>query len=501
MALETELKLRIAPEHLNGLKRHSLLKTLSAARATTRKLYSIYYDTPDLDLHQGAMALRLRRAGRQWLQTMKGGGGVQAGLHQRNEWEAPVNGEALDFDVLQACGGVHLPRAVRKKLQAVFVTEFSRTSRMLDFEGAQIELSLDSGEIRAGQAIRPISELELELKSGQPLQLFRLALRLLDIVPLEIESASKAEYGYRLFANTQTRVVTALKSDLAQEQEIPAALQSMIWSCLFHLQANVPGAVESLDDEYLHQVRVALRRMRVALGIVKTFRADGELLALSNELAALGIELGRSREWDVFCTQTLSPVCARLPEHAGLRQLSAASAQLREQHHGQVRNALQGQNFQRLLLRFGAWMNGDYWNEASADVATSLPQFAEKILQRRSKQVHKLGKKIDQPAAASQLHQLRIACKKLRYSAELLAPLFAQGRARRYVATLSELQDILGALHDIAVADGFLDELDTQVAHETTALVRGWIAHDYTQLLARFDTAWLHFSRRKAFWV
>jgi len=500
MALETELKLRIAPEDLKRLRRHPLLSALTTSRATTRKLVNIYYDTPDLDLHRSAMALRLRRIGKQWLQTMKGGGGVQAGLHQRNEWETSVEGEALDFDALQACGAKRLPRAVRNNLQAVFVTNFSRTSRMLDFEGAQIELSMDSGEIRAGQASRPISELELELKSGQPLQLFRLALLLLDSVPLEIEATSKAEYGYRLLGNFQPVVVTSNKTDLTQAKDSPGALQQMIWSCLFHLQANVPGAIEKLDDEYLHQVRVALRRLRVVLGIVKTFRDDDELQALRNEVAALCLELGRSRDWDVFTAQTLAPVCARLPEHAGLRQLSAASAQLREQHHGQVREALQGQNFQRLLLRFGVWMNGEYWSELPADKAASLPQFAVEILQRRSKQVHKLGKKVDRPATADQLHQLRIACKKLRYSAELFASLFTQDRAGRYLAAMSELQDVLGALNDMATAQRLLDELDAQVAQEATAFVRSRIARDYSRRIAQFDRAWQQFCKCKVFW-
>jgi len=472
MALETELKLRIAPEDLKRLRRHPLLSALTTSRATTRKLVNIYYDTPDLDLHRSAMALRLRRIGKQWLQTMKGGGGVQAGLHQRNEWETPVVGEALDFDALQACGAKRLPRAVRNNLQAVFVTNFSRTSRMLDFEGAQIELSMDSGEIRAGQASRPISELELELKSGQPLQLFRLALLLLDSVPLEIEATSKAEYGYRLLGNFQPVVVTSNKTDLTQAKDSPGALQQMIW----------------------------LRRLRVVLGIVKTFRDDDELQALRNEVAALCLELGRSRDWDVFTAQTLAPVCARLPEHAGLRQLSAASAQLREQHHGQVREALQGQNFQRLLLRFGVWMNGEYWSELPADKAASLPQFAVEILQRRSKQVHKLGKKVDRPATADQLHQLRIACKKLRYSAELFASLFTQDRAGRYLAAMSELQDVLGALNDMATAQRLLDELDAQVAQEATAFVRSWIARDYSRRIAQFDRAWRQFCKCKVFW-
>src|SRR3989338_8023339 len=101
MAIETELKLRIAPEQLAKLKRHALLRTHQVTRPSTRRLYNIYYDTPKLELHKSGMELRLRRSGRQWLQTLKGGGSIKAGLHQRNEWEVPVGGAALGFSAPQ----------------------------------------------------------------------------------------------------------------------------------------------------------------------------------------------------------------------------------------------------------------------------------------------------------------------------------------------------------------------------------------------------------------
>ena len=150
MAIETELKLHITPENLLRLKRHPFLRSLSATRARTLKLYSIYFDTAELELRKQAMALRLRRVGKQWLQTLKGGGQVSAGLHQRNEWEMPVPTEQLDFDLLKASGG-ELPHGVRNRLQPVFVTDFVRNVRLLKFEGAEIELCMDSGVIRAGQ--------------------------------------------------------------------------------------------------------------------------------------------------------------------------------------------------------------------------------------------------------------------------------------------------------------------------------------------------------------
>lgn len=509
MTVETELKLHIAPEHLSKLKRHPLLKRLSPARATTRKLYSVYFDTPFLDLRQRGMALRLRRAGKQWLQTLKGGGGVQAGLHQRDEWETPVSGEMLDFAALEACGATRLPAALRKKLQPIFVTDFTRTSRMVIIGDATIELAMDSGEIRSGEAASPISELELELKSGEARHLFELALALLDIVPLELEHASKAEYGYILRAAPRMEVCKARAPGLKKSQGVPAALQAMIGSCLQHLQANVPGAIHKLDEEYLHQVRVALRRLRVALGMAESFRPAAELAALHEQVAALCVELGRSREWDVFVTQTLAPVCAHLPEHTGLGDALRASENLREQHQARVQDILRSQDYQRFLLRFGAWLEGDYWRAPVAPELT-LPRFAAQIIRQRSRRVSKRGKPLAAPPPkigsgdghehASQLHALRIACKKLRYSAELFSPLYAETGTRRYLAALARLQDILGTLNDIAVARRLLGELAAGARHETTALIRGWIEHDYSERLAELREAWKNFSGQKTFW-
>ena len=499
MAVETELKLRIVPEQLARLKRHALLRALQVARPATRHLHNTYYDTPKLELHQSGMALRLRHIGRQWLQTLKGGGEVQAGLHQRNEWETPVAGEMLDFAALEACGAKRLPHAIRKKLQPVFVTDFSRTSRMLAFEGAEIELCMDSGKIRAGRRTKQISELELELKSGEPAQLFKLALALIDIVPLEVEHASKAEYGYRLFAHAKPVVTKAVTPGLAKCSDVPSALQAMIWSCLLHLQANVPGTVHKLGDEYLHQVRVALRRLRVVLGMAKTFRADDELAALHKDVAALCVELGCSREWDVFTTQTLAQARAHLHTHAGLRNVLSASKKLREQHHARLRYALQSQGFQRLLLRFGAWMHGDYWHKQAADDGLTLPHFAAQILEKRSKQVGKRGRKLT-GADTGQLHVLRIACKKLRYSAELFTSLHSGTKPKRYLSALAPMQDTLGMLNDIAVARRLLDELDNTARHEMLILIRGWIEHDFAGRLAELRKVWKKFSGQKAFW-
>ncbi len=494
MTVETELKLHIAPEHLQKLKRHPFLRTLSAGRALTQKLYSIYYDTGDQQLRQHAMALRLRRVGRQWVQTLKGGGQVSAGLHQRNEWEMVVASEQLDFDALKA-SGAELPHGVRSRLQPVFITDFTRNVRIVNYEGAEIELCLDSGEIRAGQANCPISEVELELKSGDARQLFSLALALLDIVPLNVEHTSKAEYGYLLFSAAKPSISKGGFPPLKRSQPIASALQSLTFACLAHVESNVPGALLKLDEEYLHQVRVGLRRLRVVLSVAQRFHADPELAALREQVSQLCVELGRSREWDVFVTQTLAPICTRLPEYAELHDVLSVSEKARKKQHAGMESSLASQDFQRMLLRFGAWMH----NGQPGDTETTLEQFATQTLERRARQVTKCGRALTGEDAA-QMHALRIACKKLRYSVEMFGSLYPDTRAKDYVAALTELQDILGTLNDIAVAHRLLDELDNAARRDIIALIRGWMAHDYAERIAEFGKAWKRFQVQKTFW-
>ncbi|MDD5300427.1 MAG: CHAD domain-containing protein [Gallionella sp.] len=503
MAVETELKLRIAPAQLARLKRHALLKAHQLERPVTRRLYNIYFDTPKLELHKSEMALRLRRTGRQWLQTLKGGGSIKAGMHQRNEWEMPVNRAALDFSSLRAAEwDEYLPQSLRKKLQPVFVTDFSRTSRLLDWQGAQIELCMDHGEVRTEQHSTPVCELELELKSGEPRHLFELALALLEIVPFELEVVSKAEQGYRLLTGYADRPVKGDVPGLAKTATLADALQTLIWSCLLHLQGNLRGAMASDDAEYLHQMRVALRRLRVVLRMAEKIRADDRLAAFGAEVAALCTALGITREWDVFIAQTAQPMCARMPGHAGLQALLAASERQRDGCYAALRGAAQARELQHLMLRFAVWMNGAYWQQQVEDIPLAR-DFALRRLHKLAGQFARSGQHLNTLDAA-RLHSLRILAKKLRYSAEFFAALYDKQKTRSFLASLSEVQEVLGQINDVAVAHRLLDELaalpELSTHQEAVTLAKGWIAHDLSHQFTALRKVIQRFDKQPAFW-
>lgn len=499
MAIESELKLRITPRHLASLKRHALLKEHQLARPVTRRLYNVYFDTPELALHQSAMALRLRQVGNIWLQTLKGGGAIHAGLHQRNEWEVQVNNEALDFSQTDAAAWDELlPEAWRERLQPVFVTDFARSSRIVVWQGAHIEVCMDQGQITAAGRKHEICELELELKSGEPRQLFELALAILDIVPFEIEMVNKAEYGFRLLADHTEHPYKNAAPRLSEQDGLTQGLQKLIWSCLLHGQKNWQGAMAGEDEDFLHQVRVSLRRLRVLLRIAQHLRSDEQLAVLNAQIADLSVLLGEVRDWDVFIAKTLQPLCDAASQPKGLPILLAAGKKQRDTCYAVLR--AHGREMQGLMLRFAIWMQGDYWQSAER-VAPGARDFAALRLNKLAHRFALHVGRLDEHDA-EELHELRILAKKLRYSTEAFAGWFDASDTTGFIAALAEVQQVLGCINDAAVAHRLLDGLLHQnVRHRRASeQARECVVRDQAEHHAALRHALKHFDKQHIFW-
>jgi len=197
---EIELKLLIDSSDIPLLQQHPILKSACKSGPQRQKLHSIYFDTPELELARLKIALRLRLLGTQWIQTVKGGGKVEGGLHQREEWEVEVADNKPDFEKLsQSPWSSVFTSNLQRRLIPVFATDFWRTTWLLELAEGVVELALDIGEIQANNRQLSICEVELELKSGDTKSLFELAHTLQASFPLQPENQSKAEQGYRLY--------------------------------------------------------------------------------------------------------------------------------------------------------------------------------------------------------------------------------------------------------------------------------------------------------------
>ncbi|MDO3723201.1 CYTH domain-containing protein [Marinobacter sp. chi1] len=195
MPQELEIKLTLDPSSAEDAYRWlSSLPETSAG--PTKSLINTYFDTPAAELNRRRAALRIRQAGDRYIQTLKTQGDFVDGAHRRQEWEWPVPGPSLDFDLL---GETPLASDIDlTALKPIFETNFERRIVMLDDGAAVIECAVDIGEITSGSDALPLCEVEFELKSGDEKRLLHWVGKLAEQVPFFINLISKAEQGYYL---------------------------------------------------------------------------------------------------------------------------------------------------------------------------------------------------------------------------------------------------------------------------------------------------------------
>ena len=263
MKEEIEIKLSLPESAQRAFLRHPLLQ--GAERLDARRLRNIYYDTPDLALHRQGIALRTRRQGRAWLQTVKCAGTAGGGLSQRPEWEQPFAGR-FDFagiDDARVAALLERHRA-RVRLEPAFETVFARRCwRLAPVRGSAVLIMLDRGWISAGDRREPLCEIEIELERGPLAALFEIARALVAGLPLAPEILSKAERGYRLREGAALSPLKAAPSPLLPAHTPHEAFRSVAASCLAQFQANARGAGETLV--VVAETRETERRRREAV--------------------------------------------------------------------------------------------------------------------------------------------------------------------------------------------------------------------------------------------
>ena len=508
---EIELKLSISPDEMARLPRRPLIRKAARGRALTRHLHSVYYDTPTFALRTDGVALRLRRDGARWTQTLKTAGQVQAGLHLRQEHDTPVPAQLLNYQALARSGAsaVFNDPELRSSLQQVFVTDFKRAIREVEAApGTLVELCMDSGSIIAGAATAPICEVELELKTGQPADLLEFARRLLQQVPMRLEPRSKAERGYALAVGTPPAPAKASAPLLHAGMSVTDAFSQVVLSCLAHLQTNERGLLETDDEEYLHQARVALRRLRSAFSVFGRALPRAGFEGLLTELRWLGTHLGPARDWDVFATQSLPALAGAFPGDLGLHRLIETTAARRANADRGASEAVASVRYTTLLLDVLTALYRQPWmtlpdDAASSERARPLPEFAAAVLTRHHRKVVKGGRDHADLDAAG-LHALRIQIKKLRYAADFFGTLYEPKATRAYTAALAGLQDLLGSLNDAATVERLCEVLREEGEDSTTpevlGLARGWSAATARAHIERLPDAWKRFRQSEPFW-
>jgi inorganic triphosphatase YgiF len=515
--MEIELKLSGQPEALKDAFSSAAIRDKAIGRGQSKRFENIYYDTDDRRLRARGLAFRVRKDGRRYYQTLKSddAGGLAA---YRGEWQTPLRSAEPDLALMPEGGREALDGAIDPgELRPVFATRVQRTVRRIEAtdhagRSSVIEAALDFGGIEANGASLPIAEVELELLEGSPEALYTLALELDALVPLRLETRSKSARGYALAAGMPPAWYKAEPAALDPDATVDQAIQAILRNCLQQWWANEAAAFDGSDPEGLHQMRVALRRLRSALSVFGRLIDPAQRAWLAGEAKTIVSSLGPARDWDVFLGELLAPVRAARPDDAGLARLAEAAAAERAEGYADARAAIEAPTYTRYMLQLGRWVEACGWRAQATERGVNwldrpVVEFAAHLLGKRQRKALKRGQQFAQLSAAER-HRLRIALKKLRYATEFFQALYSKKHTRPYLAALKNLQDGLGHLNDVAVAQRLVGSLVAEVGQgagsedlqRAGGLVLGWHARGVADFEPAILRAWEEFAEREPFW-
>jgi CHAD domain-containing protein len=289
-------------------------------------------------------------------------------------------------------------------------------------------------------------------------------------------------------------------------------------ACLRHLVANVPAMI-GRDCNAVHQMRVALRRLRAAISLFSAVVADDRTEAIKTELRWFAKELGPARDLDTLLFEVIGPMRKQHAKEPGLASISNMFTRKRLKSYRQAQQAVQSTRFRTLVLDTSEWVEAGPWStteDASRRARREIPIeiYAAEQLSHRCKRIRRRGTRINHQDP-QQLHRLRIQVKKARYATEFFSGAYhgkkSAKQCKKIRSSLMQLQNCLGKVNDIVTHKAlFTDIIEShargltkeQSRHRAFAagLIIGHQQAQVEKLLDRARKAHSRFARAKAFW-
>lgn len=260
----------------------------------------------------------------------------------------------------------------------------------------------------------------------------------------------KAPAKTRMTASRTPRARKAAPVTFKSRSTLDTAIAAVVKSCRDHWQANLPAALEGRTPEGVHQVRVGLRRFRSALSLFRKFIPENQRAWLNTEAKWLANQLGPVRDLDVF----LSDLTARFDGPKAVADATALAAAVRVAHakaQSTAAAALRGTRMRRFAARLDTWLEGHGWYADDTEIP-DIASFARETLNKRMRKIAAVAARA-KTLTVPERHELRIAVKKVRYSLEFLSSALPAKRVARTASVLKRLQDSLGHLNDLDVAE------------------------------------------------
>lgn len=304
---------------------------------------------------------------------------------------------------------------------------------------------------------------------------------------------------------TQGDYSSKLRFNLDPEAPSGVVARDILLHLLGTLEANVPGTRGDLDPEFLHDLRVAVRRTRSALGQIKGVFPDDQVERFKSLFGWIGQITGPTRDMDVYLL-AFAGYRDALPERfrPDLEPLHRFLEAHQRSEQQALAKKLGSPHFRKILKEWRAFLEGPLPEQAGAPNGTRpIRELANERISKAYKRVLREGLAIGPDSSAEQMHELRKSCKKLRYLLEFFDSLYPRRRIRAMIEALKVLLDNLGDYQDLEVQAEKLREFAHRMIEEgqvpaDTLLAMGMLVDG---LLRRQQQAGVEFSDRFARFV
>ena len=287
----------------------------------------------------------------------------------------------------------------------------------------------------------------------------------------------------------------AMPPPLSADDTMGDGLRLMLGEGLDHLAAHLPAARRG-EMEAIHQSRVALRRLRSTLRLLRRHLEPVAADGFDDALRGLGQSLGAARDWDVFAQETVPAIRQADPDHRALNALLEPAAQARQAAHGALRTVLHAPLTDAVLADLRSWAGHQLAFFPEQDAGRTLAREAPHLLDRLARRVRRRGRDLHRQDD-EQRHDLRKALKALRYGIQMLDTLFPDGEVKPYRKALSTLQEDMGRLNDAIAAVELVHRLPDGPGRQ---VVERWSAARRQAALEALPGSWHRFKAMPGFW-
>lgn len=518
--IETELKITLDEAGEAALSAHAALESLRVRPRQTEDLVSTYFDTPDQALAKAGIALRLRKIGSRFVQTVKfkdPKAAMAHGLFSHTEVEIPAPDGKLILDGPDD-QGVFAAIAVAVGDAALTPLFETRVSRIVEHlaapRGGEVELAIDRGEIIAGAHCAVILEAEIELMSGNVTAVFEVARVLFRTGPLRFSTANKAARGYELAATgTADHPLVPRKAGVLSydaDTPIETVARDVLRDCFAQISLNMVMVAKSGAPEGPHQLRVGLRRLRTALDVLGPSLGGASIKSLSEQARDFGHIVGALRDIDVLIGEVVEHETGGGLDSPARTALLLALGKRRDAVRADVRVALESPEALDFVLDLMQLVEARGWLEPAdysqtARLAMPIGAIASQLMDEQALKARKKARGL-RDLNDEALHELRKALKKLRYAAEILDPIYGDKTVTAYVKSLKKLQDRFGSINDAAMAAEYLTgpeapDLEDPDIQRAVGWVLGRLEAKDGASRPQFFDQWEKFAQAKQFWT